>query len=96
MLSDVGFSAAFPGHSYRRRDIISALAECGIRQGLQEAVASALLGSRDVAATRLVNAMSDAGFSAVEVARVEDHLVGRGAFQQRVPLHVWCYAVMRI
>ena len=48
---------------------------------------SALLGARDVSATRLVNVMSDAGFSAVEVARVEDHLVGTARIQQRASFY---------
>jgi hypothetical protein len=74
--SDVGFSAAFPGHSYRRRNITTALAECGIRQGLQEAVVSALVGAREVPATRLADVMSRAGLSVLEAIRVEDQLVG--------------------
>jgi hypothetical protein len=77
----VGFLAACPGHSYRRRDIIAALAECGIRQGLQEAVVSALVGAREVPSTRLADVMSRAGLSVVEAARVEDHLVGHDACQ---------------
>ncbi len=86
MLSVAGFSAAFPGHSYRRRDVIAALADCGIRQGLQEAVVSALVGAREIPATRLADVMSRAGLSVVEAARVEDHLVGNAPIQQTVPL----------
>ena len=47
---------------------------------------SALVGAREVPATRLADVMSRAGLSVVEATRVEDHLVGSGPIHQRVPL----------
>jgi hypothetical protein len=59
---------------------MAALAECGIREGLQEAVVPAL-GAREVPATRLAEVMSRAGLSVLEATRVEDHLVGHHSCQ---------------
>jgi hypothetical protein len=42
---------------------------------------SALVGAREVPATRLADVMSLAGLSVVEAARMEDFLVGRNAYQ---------------